>query len=147
MAEIQHRVGAENTSPEAAFAALTTLEGLSGWWARDTTGDPEEGGIIAFRFVPGGFDMKVVETVSPKLVRWEVMDGPPEWLGTEIRFDIHQDGDHTIVLFGHHDWAEPGEFMAHCSTKWATYLVSLKELLETGTGRPDPDDIKISNWH
>ena len=26
--------------------------------------------------------------------------------------------------------------MHHCSTKWATFLVSLKSLVETGTGSP-----------
>jgi hypothetical protein len=37
--------------------------------------------------------------------------------------------------------------MYHCSTKWATYLLSLKQLVETGTGAPDPIDVQISDWH
>ena len=37
--------------------------------------------------------------------------------------------------------------MAHCSTKWATFLLSLRDLVETGQGQPSPDDLKISNWH
>ena len=40
MVDILHRVGARNSSPEAAYAALTTIDGLAGWWARDTQGDP-----------------------------------------------------------------------------------------------------------
>jgi hypothetical protein len=28
--------------------------------------------------------------------------------------------------------------MNHCSTEWATFLLSLKQLLETGEGAPDP---------
>ena len=82
-----------------------------------------------------------------RLVRWEVVGGPEEWIGTEVRFDIRQDGDWTIVLFRHEGWREPVEFMSHCSTKWATYLVSLKQLLETGTGAPDPRDLLVSDWH
>jgi hypothetical protein len=39
------------------------------------------------------------------------------------------------------------EFMLHCSTKWAVFLMSLKSLLETGTGAPDPRDVKIDNWN
>jgi uncharacterized protein YndB with AHSA1/START domain len=147
MVDILHRVGAKDSSPDAAYAALTTLDGLSGWWARDTTGDPGLDGVIAFRFAPGGFDMKVVGLEPGSRVRWEVVEGPPEWVGTEVAFDIRQEDDYTVVLFEHRGWAEKGEFMAHCSTKWATYLLSLKELLETGVGRPDPDDITISNWH
>jgi hypothetical protein len=37
--------------------------------------------------------------------------------------------------------------MYHCSTKWATFLMSLKALIETGKGDPAPDDVQISNWH
>ena len=58
-----------------------------------------------------------------------------------------QEDDYTIVLFKHEGWREPVEFMHHCSTKWATFLMSLKSLLETGTGAPEPRDVKISNWH
>jgi len=39
------------------------------------------------------------------------------------------------------------EFMHHCSTKWATFMLSLKQLVETGKGAPSPDDVQISNWH
>jgi hypothetical protein len=37
--------------------------------------------------------------------------------------------------------------MSHCSTKWATFLMSLKQLVETGAGAPHPQDVRISNWH
>jgi uncharacterized protein YndB with AHSA1/START domain len=147
MADILHRIGIKSSSPEDVYAALTTLEGLSGWWARDTTGETALGGVIAFRFVPGGFDMKVAELVPGKKVLWEVADGPAEWVGTHVSFELYQAGDFTIVLFEHRGWAEPGEFMYHCSTKWATYLLSLKQLLETGHGAPDPIDVQISDWH
>ena len=147
MADILHRVGVEHSSPQRVYDALSTLDGLSGWWAEKTTGDTEPGGVIEFRFGPGGIDMEVVELDPGRLVRWEVVGGPEEWIGTEVRFDIRQDGDWTIVLFRHEGWREPVEFMSHCSTKWATYLVSLKQLLETGTGAPDPRDLLISDWH
>jgi len=147
MADILHRIGVENSSPQRVYDALSTLDGLSGWWAEKTTGDTDPGGVIEFRFGPGGIDMEVVELDPGRLVRWEVVGGPEEWIGTEVRFDIRQDGDWTIVLFRHEGWREPVEFMSHCSTKWATYLVSLKQLLETGTGAPDPRDLLISDWH
>ena len=50
------------------------------------------------------------------------------------------------MLFEHAGWSEPVEFMHHCSTKWATYLMSLKSSLETGTGAPHPRDVKIDDW-
>jgi hypothetical protein len=91
--------------------------------------------------------MKVLETKPNQRVLWEVVDGPSEWIGTTVSFDIKRDGDWTILLFAHAGWREPVEFMSHCSTKWATFLMSLKQLLETGVGAPHPDDVSISNWH
>ena len=147
MADILHRIGVENATVDDVYAALTTLDGLSGWWAEKTTGDTEVGGVIEFRFVPGGFDMKVLELDPGRLVRWQVVDGPQEWIGTTIRWDLRQDDEWAIVLFRHEGWREPVEFMYHCSTKWATFLMSLKQLIETGEGSPDPRDVAISDWH
>ena len=148
MADILHRIGVEQSSPKQVYDALTTLDGLSRWWTEDTSGDPEVGGVIAFRFgPPGGFDMEVVEVDPGTRLRWDVIDGPQEWVGTSVQWDLRQDGDYTIVLFKHEGWREPVEFMYHCSTKWATFLMSLKQLVETGIGQPAPGDVQISNWH
>ncbi|WP_433290886.1 SRPBCC family protein [Actinoplanes sp. CA-030573] len=146
MADILHRIGVV-AEPERVYEALTTLDGLSGWWTEKTSGSVAPGGVIEFRFRPGGFDMKVVELEPGRLVRWEVVDGPEEWIGTFVRWELRREGEWTIVLFRHEGWREPVEFMYHCSTKWATYLMSLKELVETGAGSPDPRDVQISDWH
>jgi len=144
MVDILHRVGVESSSPEKVYDALTTLEGLSGWWTDDTTGSTETGGVIAFRFPPGGFDMEVVDQRPGEAVTWKVVEGPEEWVGTTVGWQLRQDGEHTIVLFKHQGWREPVEFMHHCSTKWATYLMSLKSLLETGVGAPAPRDVHVA---
>jgi hypothetical protein len=76
-----------------------------------------------------------------------VVDGPKEWIGTKVSWELKHENDWTIVLFKHQDWKEPVEFMHHCSTKWALFLMSLKSLVETGKGAPDPNDVKIDNWN
>lgn len=53
----------------------------------------------------------------------------------------------TLVFFRHRDWRRISELTAHCSTKWAVFLLSLKSLVETGRGQPSPDDIKIDDWN
>jgi hypothetical protein len=125
---------------------------VASWWVSDTEGDVDTDGVVVrFRFggapAPGGFDIKVLETTPGELVLWKVVQGPDEWVGTHIRFDLKVEDDFTIVLFGHLDWKEPKEFMSHCSMKWATFLMSLKQLVETGTGAPSPRDVQISNWN
>lgn len=150
MVDILHRIGI-TASREDVYAALTTIDGLAGWWTEDTKGDDAVGGVIQFRFasVPGGggFDMKVLETQPGELVRWEVVDGPEEWIGTHVSFDLSREDDYTIILFKHEGWKEEVTFMYHCSTKWAIFLMSLKHFVEAGQGEPAPNDVMISNWH
>ncbi len=145
MADILHRVGIKSSALDA-YKALTTREGLSGWWTNDTKGETKVGGVLQFRFgASGGFDMKVLELHPAKRVLWQVVDGPGEWIGTKISFELKQDGDYTVVLFKHQGWKEPVEFMHHCSSKWGVFLMSVKSLLETGKGAPWPNDIKIDD--
>jgi hypothetical protein len=145
MVDILHKVGIKGASPNDVYEALATCEGLSGWWTTDTKGDSKTGGVINFRFGNGGFDMKVLKLDPGKHVLWDVIDGPQEWIGTRISWDIRQDGDWTIVFFKHAGWKEPVEFMHHCSTKWAVFLLSLKSLLESGRGSPWPNEIKLDS--
>ena len=145
MVDILHKVGIKS-SLDATYKALATREGLAGWWTNDTQGESKVGGVLQFRFGAGGFDMKVLELDPGKRVLWQVVEGPAEWLGTKVSFDLRRDGDYTIVLFKHQGWKEPVEFMHHCSTKWASYLLSLKSLVETGEGAPSPHDVRIADF-
>jgi uncharacterized protein YndB with AHSA1/START domain len=147
MVDILHRVGTKS-SPAEVYTALTTVEGLAGWWTTNTEGVGDcIDGVLQFRFGPGGFDMKVRQLDPGKRVVWEVVAGPEEWIGTHVDWTLEQVDDYTIILFNHQGWKEPVEFMYHCSTKWAIFLMSLKALVETGKGAPDPHDVQISNWH
>ena len=150
MADILHRVGIKS-SLDDVYNALATREGLAAWWTNNTQGESKVGGVLPFRFSAGGveiggFDMRVLELDRAKRVLWQVVDGPAEWIGTKISFDLKQSGDHSIVLFKHQGWKEPVEFMHHCSTKWVIFLMSVKSLVETGKGAPFPNDTPIGNW-
>jgi uncharacterized protein YndB with AHSA1/START domain len=151
MVDILHRVGIK-APLNAVYEALATREGVAGWWTTDTQGDSRVGGILKTLFsvdgkVLGGFDLKVLELSPGKRVVWQVVEGPPEWIGTKIGFELSHAGDYSIVMFKHQGWKEPVEFMHHCSTKWAIFLMSLKSLVETGKGKPSPDDVAIGDFH
>lgn len=146
MADIRHRVGIKSSVNEV-YQALTTTEALAGWWTTGTSGTGSDvGGVLRFRFEAGGFDMKVLEIDPGQRVLWEVTDGPPEWIGTQVDWKLYQADEHAIVLFQHQGWREPVEFMHHCSTKWAYFLLGLKAGLEGGKATPSPEDMKISSW-
>jgi hypothetical protein len=76
---------------------------------------------------------------------WEVVRGPEVWAGTKVSFELRREDDFTVILFKHQGWKEPSEFMHHCSTKWAMFLMSMKSLVETGKGAPYPNDVHIAN--
>jgi uncharacterized protein YndB with AHSA1/START domain len=143
MPDILHRI-AIRSSTENVFRALSDQDGLAGWWTRNVKALPQVGAIAEFRFENRGFqDMKVMELSPGKRVRWQCVNGAPEWIGTELSFDLKKENGKTVVLFAHRGWKEPIEFMHYCSTKWAVYMLSLRSLCETGKGAPYPDDIDI----
>ena len=147
MPDILHRVGVRTTDPTQVYAALTTIDGLARWWTEDTTGTADAGGKVEFRFSGrGGADVEGTAATPPSHVAWRFVAGPDEWVGTTIDWTIRPEGEWTIVLFTHAGWREAGEFMHHCSTRWGTFLMSLKASVETGTGAPVPRDVKTDNW-
>jgi len=148
MPEIMHRVAVKSPDSQASYLALASIGGLADWWTEDTTGESVVGGQIRFTFGEKGFFlMRVLDLVPGRKVLWEVIDGPEEWIGTKVRFELDQQEDYTVVMFRHEGWKEVAEFMHHCSTKWALFLMSLKSLVETGKGQPAPNDVKIDNWN
>ena len=138
MPDILHRVGIA-AEPIRVFEALTTADGIRHWWAEDTVGDASEGSAFEFR----GNRLDVVHA-DPSLVTWHYSGPAKEWEPTEITFRLEWRDGQTVVLFKQAGWREPVEFMQHCRTKWATFLLSLKDFVEKGEGRPEPHDTKIA---
>jgi uncharacterized protein YndB with AHSA1/START domain len=152
MVDIIHRIGIK--APLAkVYDAVATTPGVAGWWTRETTGTSKVGQTITTRFRSkegkeiGMMEFEVITLDPNREVRWRFKQGPEEWIGTDATFELSYAGDQTILLFGHRNWREAVEFTAHCSMKWGTFLLSLRELVETGKGRPSPDDLKIDNWN
>ena len=87
-----------------------------------------------------------MELQVDSLVRWKhsgEMPGP--WIGTEVSFHLKSEANQTFVRFAHSNWQESSDFMAHCSTRWAVFLLSLKDAVETGKGKPYPGDVHIDH--
>jgi uncharacterized protein YndB with AHSA1/START domain len=152
MADIIHRIGFKVPGVEV-YKAVSTVEGLSRWWTEEVNGESKPGGKIEFTFrtrtgdIVGKMVMEVIEHTPPKSVHWRCVDGPPDWIGTLLTFELSKQDDQSILLFGHRNWAEASESMAHCSMKWAVFMLSLKDYVQTGQGRPSPGDLKIDNWN
>ena len=91
--------------------------------------------------------MEVTTLSADQLVEWRVVDGGAEdWIGTDVQFRIFSDEGETFLHFRHSKWNENAKAFPHCSLGWAIFLLSLKEFVETGKGRPHPYDMPVNMW-
>ena len=145
MPDIRHRV-AISAPLERVYEAVATTGGLSRWWTRDgVRGESSEGSRLQFFFgqpEPAAV-MEVARLRADGQVSWDCIGGAEEWVGTKLTFDLASADDETVALFTHAGWRSPSEFMAHCSARWAYFLLSLKSYQETGTGTRFPEDLKF----
>jgi hypothetical protein len=144
MANILHRILIKAT-PEKVYPSFATIEGLKEWWTRFITADNDiaAGAILRFRFGNSGPDMKVKNIIPGKRVEWECVDGPEDWIGTKIFFDLERHGDKSILHFGQTGWKNENDFYMHCNCRWAYFMLSIKSLIETGHGTPYPEALEI----
>jgi uncharacterized protein YndB with AHSA1/START domain len=148
---------------DRVYKALTTQEGLAGWWTPAATVKGELNGIARFPFSFPDFDyvkeMKITALKPNAEVKWECIAGADEWIGTTISWRLEA-GDKatltaahpeligqlwqlkadsgTLVIFEHNDWREYTPGFSECSFTWGQFLRSLKRLCETGKGQPWP---------
>jgi uncharacterized protein YndB with AHSA1/START domain len=144
---INHQVGIK-TTPENVYKALTETERLARWWTTDTKGSGVKvGDNLEFWFNNHSFcqNFNIKDLEPGKRVVWKAPtgQGDGEWEDTEIAFTLSVDEKQTFVQFRHTGWKESTDFQGHCSMRWAVFLLSLREFLETGKGRPIPYDLEV----
>lgn len=141
MQAILHRVEMD-VSPEQVYQALTSQQGLSAWWTQVSI-DEKVGGLAKFLFGPNGehpVHMQIKQLTPSQQVVWQCQLGPWENTGQFV-FDIAAIERGAALNFSHHGWPEADDFYRHCNCKWGFFLgVSLKQYLETGIGKPHPQD-------
>lgn len=125
---------------EKVYEALTSQQGLAGWWTPDTTAVPEVGGINRFVFEPDYFkEMKIQELKPYSKVKWLCLTAYEEWIGTTLTFELEPHPKGCILFFHHDGWKNYTPEFASCSYDWALFFRSLKFFCETGNGFPYPD--------
>ena len=134
--------------PHQVYDALTTTAGIAGWWTNQVDGAAETpGGRIGIGFDDTRMEMEVEKLEERRLVIWKCILSHPLWEKTRIEFRLSADekNNQTLVDFQHTNWTEDGSLFRHCSTKWAVYLLSLKDLVEKGKGAPYPNDVAVNH--
>lgn len=149
MPNIVHRLGITNTTSQKVYHAVATKDGIKSWWTIQVNGTFKEGDVLQFKFGSGGPEFEVIELIPNKKSVWKCISGPSEWMDTFIEFNIFEQDEEIILLFKHSGWKKEVEFMNHCSTQWAYFLMGLKDKL-AGIRDAKPYGSKqfepISNW-
>jgi uncharacterized protein YndB with AHSA1/START domain len=126
--------------PEAVFRALTTLEGLAGWWMPDVAGSPAAGGELTFRFDSEHVTMRVEHVEAPSLVVWRCVESTkfPEWIGNTLWFDLQPrgTGDATVIAFRQVGLLPPCDCYDICSAGWEQYVRGLASFAAGDGGQP-----------
>jgi hypothetical protein len=134
-------------SPMEVFDAINNPRG---WWSEEIEGGTDK---LSDEFIYHYKDihyckMKVVELVPGQKVVWLVLDNyfkftedKSEWKGTKIIFDISRKGDQTGIRFTHEGLVPEYECYEICREAWTNYATgSLRSLIATGEGQPNPKD-------
>ena len=76
-------------------------------------------------------------------IRLHCVSGPGLWQHCDLTFSFKQDADQVWVELVHENATASEDDFLYFTTKWTCYLLSLRDLTETGKGRPYPNDTKI----
>jgi uncharacterized protein YndB with AHSA1/START domain len=125
-------------APRSVFNALTQQDELARWWANEARVKPEVGSLGEFRFRPpaGVLQFEVAELDAGELVLWISRQGPPQWAGTSVSWQLTPVHNGTRLLFTHDGFAQVDEAYERTRGNWEYFLDSLKSYLETGKGTP-----------
>lgn len=138
MKSILHRLIIK-TQQAKVYEAVTTQQGLAGWWTPETLVD-ETNSTIRFAFGPTYFKLMKIEEYKPAtFVKWQCLQGHEEWIGSTVSFELQPHEKGSMLIFCHDGWEEQSEVYAMCCYDWAIFLRSLKFLCERGKGFPYPN--------
>jgi hypothetical protein len=118
MPDIHHRL-VMNGSQEEVFAALTEA-------------------VVALTAEVGALVRTLAFDRNAHVV-WRCVDGPDDWVGTEIAIEISGEQEGTVVRFVHRNWRAATDALASCATRWARVLLGLQSFVAF----PEPDDTMV----
>ena len=141
-------------SPEAVFNAINNPRK---WWSNAIEGNTDKPGAVFYYHYQDVHrcTIKITEFVSGKKVVWHVLHNyfnfvkdKTEWTGTDIVFEIAEKGDKTEIRFTHTGLVTEFECYDVCSDAWGTYINgSLRDLITTGKGQPNPIEEVVAKAH
>lgn len=155
MESIKHELWID-AEPERVYELLSSAEGISKWWDKQTEKHTPEG--IVFEHCPGPdhgtVQFLILESRANSLVRWRCISEHPqntpasEWTNTEMSFrlgrrEISEVATErwasaipvkTVLQFKHSGWKDGAKHLPFCSFAWAEVLSNLSKVAAESGG-------------
>ena len=138
------------TVDQSAEEVFDAINNVRGWWSGDVQGRTDTlGAEFTYRYKDvHDTTQRITALVPGKRVVWHVVDSHinfvkdrTEWNGTDIVFEIDRKRDKTELRFTHQGLVPDVECFDACSNAWGSYINgSLRKLITTGAGRPNPKE-------
>ena len=125
-----------DAAPDAVRRALTTTEGIASFWTDKADVPAEIGETLKLGFpeAPLPFDLLLAQS-DDKVIIWRTVTFPPQWVGTDIRWELSSGDGTSTVAFRHGTFADETE-EGQVAYVWGQVMVQLKRYLETGVATP-----------
>lgn len=124
--------------PSTVLDALTSEEGLSGWWTTEVTVEGGRTGEVLFNFTPDFNPQMDVVRADEERVEWVCMGGHEDWRNDRLSFDIRDvaPGETDVTFRQEYSRDLDDRSYGTYNFNWGHYLASLKAYCETGEGTP-----------
>jgi uncharacterized protein YndB with AHSA1/START domain len=125
-------------SRKKVYDAITTREGLAGWWSTKVNGGEAKGSTIKFIFAADfNPDMLVTRLEEPNVVGWTCTGGHANWQDNAFLFELRESDKGTSLRFTQTYARELDlDVYGTYNFNWGFYLDSLAMLVEKGKGKP-----------
>jgi uncharacterized protein YndB with AHSA1/START domain len=138
MSTIHHQVSI-HAAASRVYQAVSTAEGISTWWDKQTPIHSDRGLVLEHNPGPqhGAVQLRVVESIPNQRVEFEcVSHHPPSspasaWTATRFTFALSPSGDVTTLDFRQTGYDEQREFFATNNQAWRDLLQHLKQVVES----------------
>jgi uncharacterized protein YndB with AHSA1/START domain len=139
MADMYHLIQVDGVDADAAYTALTTQDGITGWWtSRADVSGATVGDVLKMSFpdAPITWDMRIDRVDAPAKVEWDCIGGPPGWESTRVGWGVESTDSGAVVRLDHTGFPVVDDMFRVVTVGWAQMLLSLKAYLQTGVRKP-----------
>jgi uncharacterized protein YndB with AHSA1/START domain len=136
---MHHLIQLDGVDAPTAYAALTTRDGITGWWtSRAEVPGTGVGDVLRMSFpdAPMTWDMRVDRVDAPALLEWACIGGPPGWEHTRVTWSVAATDAGAVVRLDHSGFASVDDMFRIVTVGWSQVLLSLKAYAETGVRKP-----------